>query len=90
MTAARFYGSRGASTASRATATAANGRWSSSASTLVWAIDCLNIGYLFLRNLHAANRKWDDAKELAKMENILLHGSASAPRKLRRRVARAR
>jgi len=44
---------------------------------LVWAIDCLNIGYLFLRNLHAADRKWDDAKELAKMADILLHGSAS-------------
>ena len=48
---------------------------------LVWAIDCLNIGYLFLRNLHAANRKWDDVKELEKMEDILLHGSASAPRR---------
>jgi len=33
------------------------------------------IGYLFLRNLHATNRKWDDAKELAKMEDILLHGA---------------
>jgi len=45
---------------------------------LVWAIDCLNIGYLFLRNIHAADRKWDDAKELEKMADILLHGSASA------------
>ena len=48
---------------------------------LVWAIDCLNVGYLLLRNLHAADRKWDDAKELQKMEDILLHGSASAPRR---------
>jgi len=28
---------------------------------LVWAIDCLNIGYLFLRSIHAADRRWDDA-----------------------------
>jgi TetR/AcrR family transcriptional regulator len=42
---------------------------------LVWAIDCLNIGYLFLRNVHAADRKWDDAKELQKMADILLRGS---------------
>jgi TetR/AcrR family transcriptional regulator len=45
--------------------------------TLVWAIDCLNIGYLFLRNVHAADRKWDDAQELVKMADILLRGSAS-------------
>jgi AcrR family transcriptional regulator len=51
---------------------------------LVWAIDCLNIGYLFLRNIHAADRKWDDAKELEKMADILLHGSASAPRRAAR------
>jgi TetR/AcrR family transcriptional regulator len=49
---------------------------------LVWAIDCLNIGYLFLRNVHAADRKWDDAKELEKMADILLHGSVSAPRRV--------
>jgi AcrR family transcriptional regulator len=49
---------------------------------LVWAIDCLNIGYLFLRNVHAANRKWDDAKELEKMADILLHGSASTSRRV--------
>jgi len=53
---------------------------------LVWAIDCLNIGYLFLRNLHAADRKWDDAKELEKMEDILLHGSASVPDRVAARV----
>lgn len=47
---------------------------------LVWAIDCLNIGYLFLRNVHAADRKWDDAEELEKMADILLHGSASTAR----------
>jgi hypothetical protein len=46
---------------------------------LVWAIDCLNIGYLFLRSIHAADRKWDDAKELEKMADILLRGSAAAP-----------
>jgi TetR/AcrR family transcriptional regulator len=46
---------------------------------LVWAIDCLNIGYLFLRNLHAAHRKWDDVKELENMADILLRGSATAP-----------
>jgi TetR/AcrR family transcriptional regulator len=45
---------------------------------LVWAIDCLNIGYLFLRSIHAADRKWDDAKELEKMADILLRGSAAA------------
>jgi TetR/AcrR family transcriptional regulator len=48
---------------------------------LVWAIDCLNIGYLFLRNIHAADRKWDDVKELQKMADILLHGSVGAPRR---------
>jgi hypothetical protein len=30
---------------------------------LVWAIDCLNIGDLFLRDIYATDRKWDDAKE---------------------------
>jgi AcrR family transcriptional regulator len=45
--------------------------------SLVWAIDCLNIGYLFLRNVHAADRAWDDADELRKMADILLRGSAS-------------
>jgi AcrR family transcriptional regulator len=61
---------------------------------LVWAIDCLNIGYLFLRNVHAADRKWDDAKELGKMADILLHGSigdaaraaAAKPREAPRRA----
>jgi TetR/AcrR family transcriptional regulator len=59
---------------------------------LVWAIDCLNIGYLFLRNIHAADGKWDDAKELEKMADILLHGSTSAPRRAagRRRSAKVR
>jgi TetR/AcrR family transcriptional regulator len=46
---------------------------------LVWAIDCLNIGYLFLSSIHAADRKWDEAKELEKMADILLRGSAAAP-----------
>jgi TetR/AcrR family transcriptional regulator len=46
---------------------------------LVWAIDCLNIGYLFLRSIHAADRRWDDAKELEKMADILLRGSAATP-----------
>lgn len=45
--------------------------------SLVWAIDCLNIGYLFLRNVHAADRTWDDADELRKMADILVRGSAS-------------
>jgi AcrR family transcriptional regulator len=45
--------------------------------SLVWAIDCLNIGYLFLRNVHAADRAWDDAGELRKMADILLRGAAS-------------
>jgi TetR/AcrR family transcriptional regulator len=69
--------------------------------TLVWAIDCLNIGYLFLRNVHAADRKWDDAEELVKMADILLRGSASEagralckpadpPRRAPRRAAGAR
>ena len=59
---------------------------------LVWAIDCLNIGYLFLSSIHAADRKWDEATELEKMADILLHGSASAPRRVagRRRSAKVR
>jgi AcrR family transcriptional regulator len=40
---------------------------------LVWAIDCLNIGYLFLRSIHAADRKWDDAKELEKIRKSVQH-----------------
>jgi TetR/AcrR family transcriptional regulator len=57
---------------------------------LVWAIDCLNIGYLFLRNIHAADRKWDEVKELEKMADILLHGSASTPAIGRRRSVKVR
>ena len=48
---------------------------------LARAIQSLNIGYFFTRYVLAPEREWDDAREIAKMAELLAHGcSARAPR----------
>jgi len=46
---------------------------------LARAIHCLNVGYFFVRNVFAPDRKWDDAAEIEKMAEILAYGCSSKP-----------
>jgi TetR/AcrR family transcriptional regulator len=42
---------------------------------LARSIHCLHIGYFLVRFVFAPDRKWDDVGEIAKMAEILTHGS---------------
>jgi AcrR family transcriptional regulator len=49
------------------------------AHVLARAIHCLHIGYFLTRFFFAPDRDWDDAAEIEKMAEILVHGSSTAP-----------
>jgi AcrR family transcriptional regulator len=46
---------------------------------LARAIHCFHIGYFLARYVFAPNRKWDDAREIDKMAEILVRGSGGGP-----------
>lgn len=47
---------------------------------LARAIHCLHVGYFLARHVFAPRAKWDDAREIDQMAEILLRGSSAEPR----------